>query len=106
MLIHTEIRFIKKQFEDGFGFTCMKAAYSFGITGKMEYGQDLMVVIHSEGEESGMAQFIQWLESDAKDPDEVIYAKSMDYSGKYTEFDIYFRDNRSGSKIKETNPII
>ncbi|MBK6346604.1 MAG: acylphosphatase [Bacteroidales bacterium] len=87
MMIHTEISFIRKKTDDGFGFACMKAAYLFGITGRMEYNHE--VKIHAEGERGNIEEFIAWIKENEKDDTQVRYNYSFNNSRKYKEFDIF-----------------
>ncbi len=87
MLIHADITFIKNSSEDGFGFACMKAAYLFGITGRMDYNHQ--VKIEAEGHHDKMQEFISWIKENIKDSDILQYNSSNNYSGKFKEFDIY-----------------
>lgn len=89
MMMHTEIIFKRKSYEDGFGFACMKAAYLFGITGRMDYGTESGVRIEAEGEEGRITEFIKWIENNGKNSDNILYTNSLEYDGKYKEFDIF-----------------
>jgi acylphosphatase len=89
MMMHTEIIFKRKSYEDGFGFDCMKAAYLFGITGRMDYGPEVGVRIEAEGEESRITKFIKWIETNGKNSDNMLYTNSSEYDGKFKEFDIF-----------------
>jgi acylphosphatase len=89
MMKHVEISFKSSFYEDGFGFACMKMAYSIGVTGKMDYGAESDVTIQAEGDESKLAEFLQWIETNVKDPAHLIVNNTLKYSGKYNEFDIY-----------------
>ena len=89
MMTHTEISFTSKNYEDGFGFACMKAAYSFGITGRMDYCSESDVKISAEGEQDKIVEFIQWIEANVKDHDKILYNSPMKCTRKFKEFDIY-----------------
>lgn len=90
MMIHTDIRFTRQRANDGFGFACMRAAYQFGITGRMDYNHE--VIIQAEGEESKILEFIEWIKVNVKEQTKIHYKNSLNYYGKYKEFDI-FRHN-------------
>lgn len=87
MMIHSEISFIRQRSDDGFGFDCMKAAYLFGITGRMDYNH--RVKIQAEGEQRNVDEFIAWIKENAKDTEQLQFHNSFTYSGKYKEFDIF-----------------
>jgi acylphosphatase len=87
MIIHSEISFIRQRSDDGFGFDCMKAAYLFGITGRMDYNHE--VKIQAEGEQVKIDEFITWIKENIKEHTQIHYKYSFNYSGKYKEFDIF-----------------
>jgi acylphosphatase len=89
MMAHAEISFKRKSYEDGFGFSCMKAAYLFGITGRMDYGHKTGVRIQAEGEQGRIAEFIKWIKANANGVDNILYQRSFTCSGAFKEFDIY-----------------
>jgi acylphosphatase len=91
-MIHSEISFRKIILEEGFGFACMKAAYAFGIKGRMIYGIESGVMIQAEGDQKRMDDFIRWLETNANKNKGEIDCKPGEYSGKFNEFDIYRQD--------------
>jgi len=89
MMMHAVISFTRKSYEDGFGFDCMKAAYLFGITGRMDYGTESGVRIEAEGEESMITEFIKWIENNGKIYDNTLSTRSIECNAKFKEFDIY-----------------
>jgi acylphosphatase len=91
MLIHADIIFIKNSAEDGFAFACMKAAYFFGITGRMDYNHQ--VKIEAEGHHDKMQEFISWIKDNVKDTEQLLFNNSLIYSGKFKEFDIFRHNN-------------
>lgn len=89
MMVHSEISFIRKSHEDGFGFACMKAAYFFGITGRMDYGLSSSITILAEGENEKICDFIKWIELNLNNSTKIIYDNSLINNTKYKEFDIF-----------------
>ena len=89
MMIHEEISFSRKSCEEGFGFICMKAAYLYGVTGRMDYSPGTEVRILAEGEQSRMSEFIEWIGINLADPKTMLTHNTLNYSGKFKEFDIY-----------------
>ncbi|KAF0199577.1 MAG: hypothetical protein FD166_5 [Bacteroidetes bacterium] len=89
MITYSEISFIRKSYEDGFGFACMKAAYGFGIRGRMDYGPETGVKILAEGEHDQISDFVNWIRTNIKDVNHLLFLTTINYSGKYQEFDIY-----------------
>lgn len=89
-MMHAEIYFIRINTEDGFGFACMKAAYVSGVTGRMDYGNGSQVKIVAEGEQVKVADFIQWIKTNVLESSHLRYDTTMNYSGRYDEFNIYF----------------
>jgi acylphosphatase len=67
MIQQASIRFRKKSYDDGFGFACLKAAYSFDITGRMDYCPEKGVSILAEGEPARISEFLMWLEQNITD---------------------------------------
>lgn len=61
MLVRAEIRFIRPHFEDAFGFSCMKAAYSHFVKGKMEYSIARGVFMVVEGNSKDVYKYLDWL---------------------------------------------
>jgi acylphosphatase len=90
MMIHSEIGFIREKSDDGFGFACMKAAYQFGITGRMDYNHE--VKIQAEGEQAKIDEFIAWIKNNMKEQTQIHHKYSLNCSGKYKEFDIFLHD--------------
>ena len=88
-MTRVEIRFKRKSYEDGFGFSCMKAAYLFGITGRLDYSPENGVRILAEGDQGMMSEFVKWIETNVNDSHNLFFNNSLNYSGKYKEFDIY-----------------
>lgn len=88
-MAHADISFRKKSYEDGFAFTCMKAAYQHGITGRMDYSMETGVKIQAEGEQQRIEEFIKWIEINIKDTYNILFYNSLNYSGNFKEFDIY-----------------
>ena len=76
MMIYSEISFTRKRCDDGFGFACMKAAYLFGITGRMEYNHH--VKIQAEGEQAKLEEFIAWIKENAKDTEHYTISQLID----------------------------
>jgi acylphosphatase len=91
MINAAEIRFDKTSFDDGFGFSCMKAAYMCGVKGRMEYGPEMGVRIIVEGEEKVIAEFIRWLEDNVKDSVNLVIVYSFSPEYRYKEFDLYWQ---------------
>jgi hypothetical protein len=89
MIMHAEISFAKKNHDDGFGFDCMKTAYSFGLTGRMDYGTNVGVVIQAEGEQGMIDGFVTWIKVNIKDADHICCHTSQTESKKFKEFDIF-----------------
>ena len=88
MLLRAEIRFRRSTYDDGFGFTCLKAAYHFGIRGRMEYSNNSGVTIHAEGETPDVRQFLHWFEGIAFELKELHYSHSPAEGNRYQEFDL------------------
>lgn len=61
MLVRAEIRFSRSHFEDAFGFSCMKAAYTHFVKGKMEYSIAKGVFMIVEGNSKEVYNFLDWL---------------------------------------------
>ena len=97
-MVHSDISFRKRKFDDGFGFTCMKAAYSLEIKGIMIYGFDSRVVIEAEGDHTKMEEFLMWLKINTKEEKEGIVCLKGVYTGKFSEFDIYRQEYMPAAK--------
>jgi len=67
----------------------MKAAYNFGIRGRMDYGPETGVKIQVEGDHDQIKDFIQWIENNIKDISHFLFYTSHSCIAKYNEFDIY-----------------
>ena len=89
MKTYAEISFAKKNYDDGFGFTCMKAAYQFGITGRMDYSPELGVKIQAEGEQADIEDFMLWIKSNNDNTIKFEFAKHLNSGTKFKEFDIF-----------------
>jgi hypothetical protein len=89
MLVQAEIRFSRDHFEDGFGFSCMQAAYSHCIKGKMEYSTSSGVHMIVEGDSEEMDEFLCWLGSDSRRVERLILQKNELNKMNFKEFDIY-----------------
>jgi len=84
-----DIRFRRDQYDDGFGFTCLKAAYHFGIKGRMDYSDKDGVIINAEGEPTKIREFLHWIEGNAFQINELHYTHdSLDHF-RFKEFDLY-----------------
>jgi len=44
----------------GFRFSCMEAAYKYGVKGFVKNKSDGSVYVEAEGNEEGLSQFIKW----------------------------------------------
>lgn len=89
MLLKADIRFKRNQYDDGFGFTCLKAAYHFGIKGRMDYSKIDGVVIKAEGESQCIREFLHWLEGNAFEINELSYSQSPLEQITFKEFDLF-----------------
>lgn len=88
MLLKADIRFERSSCADGFGFTCMRTAYSMEITGRMDY--DLKgVKIIAEGEQEKINEFIRWIQSNIRESGNLQCNTTCVEVGKFREFDIY-----------------
>jgi len=93
MITYSEISFIRTGYDDGFGFACMKAAYGFGIRGRMDYGPETGVKILAEGENSQISEFMHWIRTNIKDVNHLIFLTKTNSYGKFQEFDIYMHSS-------------
>lgn len=93
MKTHADINIVKRKYEEGFGFACMKAAYLYGITGRLDYDPENGIKIEAEGEAGNIIVFIKWIENNIKDSDSMQYKSTLNHSGKYKEFDIYLHSD-------------
>jgi acylphosphatase len=89
MLTYSEILFKRNSYEDGFGFECMKRAYQLRLKGRMDYSLEGGVRILIEGEKENISSFLEWIELNIKETIDTLYHTYLNYSGHYTEFDIY-----------------
>jgi acylphosphatase len=89
MLLKADIRFRKLSSDDGFGFTCLKAAYHFGIKGRMDYSAQEGVAIHAEGDSKNIREFLHWIEGQAFDFQGLKYTHSPSDRHLFKEFDLY-----------------
>ena len=89
MLLKADIRFRRNQYDDGFGFTCLKAAYHFGIKGRMDYSKKDGVVIKAEGESRSIREFLHWIEGNAFEINELNYSHSPIDQSRFREFDLF-----------------
>lgn len=89
MIQHASIRFPEMTLPTGFGFACMKAAYSFRITGRMEYGNSLMVKIDAEGDPDQLSCFIDWIIRNIGSGPTPVIRLSVEKQEKYSEFDLF-----------------
>lgn len=89
MVIRSQINFFRKNYEDGFGFACMKAAYGIGIKGRMDYGLEIGVRILAEGSQDQISDYIRWIRANIKDVNHLFFQKTINFNDKYQEFDIY-----------------
>ncbi len=85
----SEIRFERKSYDDGFGFECMKTAYRLRIKGRMDYSASSGVRILMEGDEKDVIAFIEWIEQNIQETIHTLQHTYLNYSGHFTEFDIY-----------------
>lgn len=83
-----EIHFKRSTYDDGFGFTCLKAAYHYGIKGYMEYCDRSGVTIKAEGENSDVRQFLHWFEGIAFELQGLNYSHAPADENQFMEFDI------------------
>lgn len=89
MLVKAEIKFSRNHFDDGFGFSCMKAAYTHCIKGKMDYSALKGVHMIVEGDSVEMDEFLDWLKSDSRQVELLELHKSELNKMNFKEFDIY-----------------
>jgi hypothetical protein len=64
----------------------MKTAYLYGITGRMDYSPTSGAIIQAEGDIKSITEFVGWIKSNTNN--HVNCIKSLDYTGKFKEFDI------------------
>jgi hypothetical protein len=89
MLVRAEIRFTRPHFEDAFGFSCMKAAYSHFVKGKMEYSIAKGVFMIIEGNSKQVYEFLEWLNQASTGIDKLhMYLHELK-ALNFKEFDIY-----------------
>jgi acylphosphatase len=89
MLMQSEIRFIRNNSEDGFGFSCLKAAYHFDIKGRMDYSSDTGVTIQAEGEIQNILEFLHWMHGNVLDVHGLQYINTPTGINRFKEFDLY-----------------
>jgi acylphosphatase len=88
MLTKADIRFRRSNYEDGFGFSCLKAAYHFGIKGRMDYSIHDGVMIKAEGESKNVREFLHWIEGNVYEIDGLQYSYVPSDETKFKEFDL------------------
>jgi hypothetical protein len=88
MLTKADIRFRRSNYEDGFGFSCLKAAYHFGIKGQMDYSTHDGVTIKAEGELHNVREFLHWIEGNALDLQGLHYSHAPADTTIFKEFDL------------------
>ncbi|MBK7213463.1 MAG: acylphosphatase [Bacteroidales bacterium] len=89
MLVQSEISFIRDNYEDGFGFNCLKAAYHFDIKGRMDYSNKSGVTIQAEGEIHNIREFLHWIHGNALLIRDIQYINIQTDTGRFKEFDLY-----------------
>ena len=89
MMISSKIRFSKSNTTDGFGFNCMKTAYSLRIKGRLDYYPGGENQIIAEGEENSLQDFIAWIKNNIEDTNQFTCHNSLISSGIFKEFDIF-----------------
>jgi len=79
MNVRSEIRFSRVKHADGFGFNCMKTAYTLDVKGRLD--------CYPEGD--NLNAFIAWIKDNIDDDSQLTCYNSLNYSGVYKEFDIF-----------------
>jgi len=92
MIEHSNISIPWSNISEGFAFVCMKTAYQYGITGKMNYGPAFGAGIEAEGEQTQLAEFFLWILKNVKESKKIKLQNQVLQKRKYSEFDIeYFQ---------------
>jgi acylphosphatase len=87
--MQSEISFIRNNYEDGFGFTCLKAAYHFDIKGRMDYSSETGVTIQAEGETRNIKEFLHWIHGNVLEIYGLKYINTPVDNSRFKEFDLY-----------------
>ncbi|MEA5109259.1 hypothetical protein SDC9_08660 [bioreactor metagenome] len=89
MNVRSEIRFSRVKHADGFGFNCMKTAYTLDVKGRLDCYPEGDNQIIAEADENNLNAFIAWIKDNIDDDSQLTCYNSLNYSGVYKEFDIF-----------------
>jgi hypothetical protein len=89
MLIFSEISFQLNSYDDGFGFSCLKAAYHFNIKGRMDYSSNAGAIIKAEGDSRNIREFLHWMEGNVMEIHGLQYSNSTLDTTRFKEFDLF-----------------